>query len=126
MKKMKKGFTIVELVIVIGVIAILSAILIPTFVNLTKKANDARAKSEVQGAYSAYLYDAGDGYQGDADEPGVAVEANKLATFDQEHVWVVRGEEKFEYASGEWKTGTYTAVPDDLLGEYNGCSVYHK
>ncbi len=40
MKNLKrKGFTIVELVIVIAVIAILAAVLIPTFVNLTKKAN---------------------------------------------------------------------------------------
>ena len=35
----KKGFTIVELVIVIAVIAILTAVLIPTFSNLVKKAN---------------------------------------------------------------------------------------
>ena len=35
----KKGFTIVELVIVIAVVAILAAVLIPTFVNLTKRAN---------------------------------------------------------------------------------------
>lgn len=35
----KKGFTIVELVIVIAVIAILAAVLIPTFVSLTNKAN---------------------------------------------------------------------------------------
>ena len=35
----KKGFTIVELVIVIAVIAILAAVLIPTFTNLVKKAN---------------------------------------------------------------------------------------
>jgi prepilin-type N-terminal cleavage/methylation domain-containing protein len=55
MKKMKKGFTIVELVIVIGVIAILSAVLIPTFVNLTSKAKVARAQSEVADAYTAYL-----------------------------------------------------------------------
>jgi type IV pilus assembly protein PilA len=32
----RKGFTIVELVIVIAVIGILAAILIPTFVNVTK------------------------------------------------------------------------------------------
>ena len=38
-KKQKKGFTIVELVIVIAVIAILSAVLIPTFAGLIKKAN---------------------------------------------------------------------------------------
>lgn len=37
----RKGFTIVELVIVIAVIAILAAILIPTFVSVTKKANIA-------------------------------------------------------------------------------------
>ena len=37
----KKGFTIVELVIVIAVIAILAAVLIPTFSNLIKKANES-------------------------------------------------------------------------------------
>ena len=35
----KKGFTIIELVIVIAIIAILAAILIPTFASLIKKAN---------------------------------------------------------------------------------------
>lgn len=40
-KRMKKGFTIVELVIVIAVIAILSAVLIPTFVNVTRTAKIA-------------------------------------------------------------------------------------
>ena len=38
-KTNKRGFTIVELVIVIAVIAILAAVLIPTFSNLVKKAN---------------------------------------------------------------------------------------
>ena len=39
MKSNKKGFTIVELVIVIAIIAILAAVLIPTFASLVKKAN---------------------------------------------------------------------------------------
>ena len=43
----KKGFTIVELVIVIAVIAILAAVLIPTFSNLIKKANQS---SDIQAA----------------------------------------------------------------------------
>ena len=40
-KTNKKGFTIVELVIVIAVVAILAAVLIPTFVSVTKKANQS-------------------------------------------------------------------------------------
>ena len=40
-KSKKRAFTIVELVIVIAVIAILSAILIPTFSNLVKNAKNA-------------------------------------------------------------------------------------
>ena len=39
MKNSRKGFTIVELVIVIAVIAILAAVLIPTFSSLIQKAN---------------------------------------------------------------------------------------
>ena len=39
MKKLKKGFTVVELVIVIAVIAILVSVLIPTFSTLIGKAN---------------------------------------------------------------------------------------
>lgn len=48
-KSNRKGFTIVELVIVIAVIAILAAVLIPTFASIVKKAND----SSVQQALSA-------------------------------------------------------------------------
>ena len=40
-KSNKKGFTIVELVIVIAVIAILAAVLIPTFAGLIQKANQS-------------------------------------------------------------------------------------
>ena len=47
LKRNKKGFTIVELVIVIAVIAVLAAVLIPTFMNLTAKANKAADDSLV-------------------------------------------------------------------------------
>ena len=39
----KKGFTIVELVIVIAVIAILAAVAIPTFTSVIEKANQSNA-----------------------------------------------------------------------------------
>lgn len=60
LNRAKKGFTIVELVIVIGVIGILSAILIPTFVNVTKNAERSALKSNLANAYSAYIAEASD------------------------------------------------------------------
>ena len=62
MKKMnKKGFTIVELVVVIAVIAILAAVMIPTFGGIVDKANASKALQEAKNAYTKYLiahYDA--------------------------------------------------------------------
>ena len=56
MKKInKKGFTIVELVIVIAVIAILAAVLIPTFSGITKKANNSAITQETRAAVTVLL-----------------------------------------------------------------------
>jgi len=41
-QRKRRGFTIVELVIVIAVIAILAGVLIPTFVSVLKKADEAK------------------------------------------------------------------------------------
>lgn len=48
--KNKKGFTIVELVIVIAVIAILAAVLIPTFSGIIQKANASSAQQQAASA----------------------------------------------------------------------------
>ena len=62
MKKMNnKGFTIVELVIVIAVIAILAAVMIPTFSGVVTKAEQSAAVQEVKSAYTATLADDLDG-----------------------------------------------------------------
>lgn len=53
MKMNKKGFTIVELVIVIAVIAILAAVLIPTFSNVIDNANKSAAQQESKTAMVA-------------------------------------------------------------------------
>lgn len=50
MRKLKKGFTIIELVIVIAVIAVLTAVLVPTFIGLSKKAGDSNDKTIVKNA----------------------------------------------------------------------------
>lgn len=56
-RKAKKGFTIIELVIVIAVIGILAGILIPTFSNVIANANKTAAMEEAKNAYTAYLAD---------------------------------------------------------------------
>ena len=55
MKNNKKGFTIVELVIVIAVIGILAAVLIPTFTNVVANAHKAAAQEEGRNVIVAYM-----------------------------------------------------------------------
>ena len=60
-KKNRKGFTLVELVIVIAVIAILAAVLILTFTSVINRANQSAAlqkiKAQVDEAYVEYVSD---------------------------------------------------------------------
>ena len=55
----KRGFTIVELVIVIAVIAILAAVLIPTFKNVIDNANKSKALQEARNAWTEFLAEQG-------------------------------------------------------------------
>ena len=55
MKMNKKGFTIVELVIVIAVIAILAAVMIPTFSGIVTKAQESAELQKVTAAYKEAL-----------------------------------------------------------------------
>lgn len=92
LKKSKKGFTIVELVIVIAVIGILSAILIPTFANLTTQAQQTALKSNLAAAYSMYASEAGDGqleitYTSDASE---AKQTVAIEFKGQQEVWLAK------------------------------------
>ena len=54
-KTNKKGFTIVELVIVIAVIAILAAVLIPTFSGVVTRAKQSAALQAARNANTEYL-----------------------------------------------------------------------
>lgn len=58
MMKTKKGFTIVELVIVIAVIAILAAVLIPNLSRLVTKADKSAAMQEAKAAMDNDLINA--------------------------------------------------------------------
>ena len=53
----KKGFTLVELVIVIAVIAILAGVMVATFSNVVDKANKSADLQEVKSSLDAEYYD---------------------------------------------------------------------
>ena len=55
MKNTRKGFTITELVIVIAVIAILAAVLIPTFSSIIQKANHSAVLQEAKNLHTTYI-----------------------------------------------------------------------
>ena len=54
-KNNRKGFTIVELVIVIAVIALLATILVPTFGNVLDRAENAALVAEIKNAHAKYV-----------------------------------------------------------------------
>ncbi len=89
MKKInKKGFTIIELSIVIAVIAILSAVLIPTFAGIVKKSQRSARAQLATNAYHAAIgvsemgtYDDGT----DAKDAYIKIEdGNKIYYFEVE------------------------------------------
>ena len=120
----KKGFTIVELVIVIAVIAILAAVLIPTFSNVVEKANESSAAQEARNAYAAYLADFDYVNGADYDEDGT-VETEPLKALlvevkDGVYVEIADGVVKAD-SNGKYTTATPEA--DDYILTVEGETV---
>ena len=53
MLKNKKGFTLIELMIVVAIIGILAAIAIPNFLKFQAKSKQSEAKTNLKGVYTA-------------------------------------------------------------------------
>ena len=102
-KNRRRGFTIVELVIVIAVIAILAAVLIPTFSNISEKAKKSAAQQTAINAVKAYI--AGSS-KGELEPAYILVESNG------NNYW-------FEYDKNELK---FLGIEGDEISEPEGVS----
>ena len=85
-RKNRKGFTIVELVIVIAVIGVLAAILVPTFVNLTKDAHRASDKSFIHNVNTQLAIEEIDPKKGKAETMYDAIQVAKERGLDIERL----------------------------------------
>ena len=52
-KSLSRGFTLIELMIVVAIIGILAAIAVPNFIRFTARARQSEAKSNLKGFYTA-------------------------------------------------------------------------
>ena len=112
MKKMnKKGFTIVELVIVIAVIAILAAVMIPTFSGIVTKAQQSAALQQLTAAYKeAYAIAMSD--DGVANE--ALVEAAGFQFNFSSGVKIVKVPSGFDYGASTFADGKWTIVKGNV------------
>lgn len=100
MKKLnKKGFTIVELVIVIAVIAILAAVMIPTFSGIIEKAKKSAAQQEAAALWQeTYALDLSDGELDGLDNTAaITTVSGKTVTYS-----VTGGDISFSYDAGDY------------------------
>ena len=108
-KNNKKGFTIVELVIVIAVIAILAAVLIPTFTGVTEKAQKSAALQNAENAWKEFLGEYADKMDNPAEFNGA----------------IKSGDYFFEITDGQLGDIIDTfATTGKYSKDFNGCTVY--
>ena len=113
----KKGFTIVELVIVIAVIAILAAVLIPTFTGVTEKAQKSAALQNAENAWKEFQGEYADKMDNPAEFDG-AIQSGDY--------YIVVTDGQFEKEGDDIKVvkGTYTETSGKTLYSFNNCTIY--
>jgi len=105
MLKGKKGFTLIELMIVVAIIGILAAIAIPNFLRFQAKSKQSEAKGNLGGIFTAEV-----AYQG---------EKNFFGNFE-DIAWAPVGNARYRYVSGTFGgVNNALAVPAVTSGTDN-------
>ena len=119
MRNNRKGFTIVELVIVIAVIAILAGVLIPTFAGVTKKANESKALQEAKNAYTADLALLNGQVEEDAKGTYYVKTTDTAVVADKDYYTKAENEYTKVTSPAVDNIGTYYEVEYTLAGEFD-------
>ena len=117
----EEGFTLIELMVVVLIIAILLAIAIPTFLGARNRANDRAAQSSIRNALTAAKvlftdqqdYTAATTTTLSAEEPSLQFVASGAPSTTAKMVSVLGDTTSTFYAAGFSKAGTCFFIKDD-------------
>jgi len=106
--KGQRGFTLIELMIVVAIVGILAAIAIPNFLNYQAKAQQAEVRAGLAAIYTGMMV-----HYGAADN-GYA--SATLSSID----FTMSGTQRYSYSLSNLTTATFLATGRGISGRING------